>query len=67
MRKQTVAWAGLIAMGILCGFSWSSAKISEIKMCKDVDPKEKSPIEITDTFAVDTPVVYCTAKLSRAP
>lgn len=36
-------------------------------MSKQVEPTEKSPIDVTDTFTADVPVVYCTAKLSRAP
>ena len=67
MKNRFSALAWMIPLLTLTAFSWSSAKLSEIKMSKDVEPEQKSPVDVAETFSTDAPQVYCTAKLSRAP
>lgn len=66
---------GFFLVGIIvaslagCEFevSVTTASLSEATMCKSVDPETQQPIEKADVFAPDTPVIYCSVKLSNAP
>jgi len=46
--------------------SFTSAKLSEATMCLGVDGEAK-PVNPTKTFAVHTPEIFCSVKLSNAP
>ncbi len=75
--KKLFIWAvGLLVLmamlvtalaGCQGSFSVSTASLSEATMCKSVDPKTARPIEKADVFAPDTPIIYCSVKLSNAP
>ncbi len=67
MKK--LLYLGLMGVLVLVGCSgeYNSAKISEIKICTQIDPTYKSPIDPSDKFSPDTPKIFCTAKLSNAP
>jgi len=43
-----------------------SAYLSEANTCRNVDPETAEPIEKTTVFTADTPVIYCSVKLSDA-
>src|SRR4030042_1196364 len=43
------------------------ASFSEATMCKGIDPQTKRPVEKTNVFTADTPVIYCSVKVSNAP
>ena len=45
----------------------AGASLSEATMCKSVDAKTAKPIEKADVFAPNTPIIYCSVKLSNAP
>lgn len=44
-----------------------TARLSEMRASRDVDPKLKSPIGVSDTFGPEAKPVYLTVKLSDAP
>jgi len=46
--------------------SYTSAKLSEAAMCLGVDGDAK-PVNPTSAFAVNTPEIFCSVKLSNAP
>jgi len=46
--------------------SFTTAKLTEGTMCLGVDSQNK-PVNATDTFAVNTPEIFCSVKLSNAP
>ena len=47
--------------------SVTTASLSKAAMAKSVDETTKQPIEAASVFTSDTPVIYCTVKLSNAP
>jgi len=51
-----------------CGgeVSFTTASLSEATMTTGVDADFR-PLNVTNTFATDTPVIYCSVKLSNAP
>ena len=46
--------------------SFTTASLGEATTCHSVD-KDMRPIDATDVFAVDTPEIFCSVKLSSAP
>jgi hypothetical protein len=59
----------LVAMPLIgceVGCSVTTASLSEATMCTNVD-EDGRPIDATDVFAVDTPEIFCSVKLSHAP
>ena len=57
----------LILLGGGCEFRFSTAKLSEAVMCTSVEEDTKKPIGETDVFSSDTPEIFCSVKISRAP
>ena len=47
--------------------SFTTAKLSEVTMASSVDESTYEPIEVTDTFEIDTPEIFLSAKFSNAP
>ncbi|MBN1862417.1 MAG: hypothetical protein JW790_02100 [Dehalococcoidales bacterium] len=47
--------------------SFTTARLSEITMAKSIDQETYQPIEKTDTFGVNTPEIFLSAKFSNAP
>ena len=43
-----------------------SAYLSEATTCRNIDTETAEPIEKTTVFTTDTPVIYCSVKLSNA-
>ncbi len=43
------------------------AYLSEATMCRSVDSETKQPVDKADVFSPDTPIIYCSVKLSEAP
>lgn len=63
-----------LTMGVLAiplaacgGLSFTTARLSEATMAASVDETTHQPIDKTDTFSADTPVIFASAKLSNAP
>ena len=50
------------------GFPTSSGKVSvsNATICKSVDLETGEPIEPTDTFTSETPLIFCSVKISNA-
>ena len=57
----------LILAGSGCEFRFSTAKLSEAVMCTSVEEDTKKPIGKTDVFSSDTPEIFCSVRISRAP
>lgn len=65
MKKNLFfAFATLI---FIMGCSFSTAKVTEIKMTKSVDPTTQGPTEVVTQISPDVSTLFCTAKLSNAP
>jgi len=68
--KRALFLSLVILMSLIfvgCEASFSTAKLGEATMCIKVDEKTKKPAEKTDIFTPDTPEIFCSVKLSRAP
>ena len=68
MKKRfcVIACLFLIVVTTGCSFSFSSAKVTEIVSCRDVDSVGK-PIGITEVFQTDDTVMYISALASNVP
>jgi len=75
MRKVAFLVVVIIAVSLLLAVtlagcegevSFTTASLSEATMCQGVDENWK-PVDAVDVFAVDTPEIFCSAKLSHAP
>jgi outer membrane usher protein FimD/PapC len=55
----------IICIGLSCSFS--TAKIVEVQMAKDVKGDTKEPINLTSTFDSSDKIVHCVVKLANAP
>ena len=56
----------LIITTVGCSFSFSSAKVTDIVSCRDVDSEGK-PIGITEVFHTDDTVMYISALTANVP
>jgi len=66
MKKfATVVCLFLLAAGL--GFSQSTARLSEMRASRGVDPKLQSPIDVAETFGPEAKPIYLTVKLSDGP
>jgi len=54
------------AIGAACNVSFSTAKITEATLAKDVSP-DKEPIGAATTFDSEVPSIHCVVKLANAP
>ena len=67
---RTLVLATVIGVVSLSGcggeVSFTTAKLSEATMCLGVDTQNK-PVNATNSFGVNTPEIFCSAKLSNAP
>jgi len=75
MRRVAILVVAIIAASLLLAVtlagcegevSFTTASLSEVTMCQGVD-ENWQPVDATDVFAVDTPEIFCSAKLSHAP
>jgi len=66
MRKITVTFC-ICLLAATLGFSESTARLSEMRTSKGVDPKLQSPIDVTETFSSEPRPIFVTAKLLDAP
>ena len=61
------------AMAMMClwtaglAMAQSTAKLSEMRTSRGVDPKLQSPIDVTETFGPEARPIYLSVKLSDAP
>ncbi|HAS04308.1 MAG TPA: hypothetical protein DCR71_00850 [Dehalococcoidia bacterium] len=55
-----------LSLGAECSSSFTTANISEATMALSVDNDAK-PLNPTNKFYEDTPVIYCSLKVSNAP
>ncbi len=60
---------GLLAIPLLScgGVSFTTARLSEVTMARSIDQTTFKPIDKADTFTVDTPEIFLSAKFSNAP
>jgi hypothetical protein len=60
---------GLVAIPLMsCSeVSFTTARLSEMTMASSIDQSTYKPIDKTDTFSVDTPEIFLSAKFSNAP
>ena len=68
-RKTTVILFLLVAfaaIGATCEVSYSSAKISDATLAKEVNA-DKEAVGPTNTFDPNVPVIHCVVKLANAP
>jgi len=56
----------LIVVLAACSFSITTANYTDLAVAADVD-ENNGPIGVTNTFAVDSPMVYVTGLLKNAP
>ena len=57
---------GLIVVLAACSFSITTANYTDLAVATDVD-ENNGPVGITNTFAVDSPIVNVTGVLKNAP
>lgn len=57
--------AVFVFVGASCSFT--TANLSDTTMAKEVDSETQEPLDSTDTFKANTPVIYCATKVSNAP
>jgi hypothetical protein len=69
LAALSLSLLGLSLMSCVGGgeVSFTTARLSEITMAKSVDETTYKPIEKTNTFSVDTPEIFLSAKFSNAP
>ncbi len=66
-KKVSILICLLIMLSIAgCSFSFSSANVTDMVSCRDVDSDGK-PIGITDVFRQNDTVMYISAKASNVP
>jgi hypothetical protein len=61
----------LIVLGLLTvigfGCSFSTARITDAQMAKDVNSDTKEPVNLTTTFSPTDKIVHCVVKMANAP
>ncbi|MBE9512929.1 MAG: hypothetical protein IMY77_02590 [Chloroflexi bacterium] len=76
MRKFAILTVGIITASLLLAVplsgcqgevGFTTASLGDATMCKSVDETTMKPIEATNVFTPDTPVICCSVKLSNAP
>jgi hypothetical protein len=62
--------AGVLSLPLMsCSseVSFTTAKLSEVTMARSIDSSTFKPVQATDTFSIDTPEIFLSAKFSNAP
>lgn len=69
MLKTTARNIWVFALVIVIGFScsFSTAKIEDAQMAKDVKPDTKEPVNLTSSFESNAPALHCVVKVANAP
>ena len=73
-RKFLLITSLILTVGVLStslaacgGVSFTTARLSEAAMAASVDETTHQPIDKTDTFSSDAPIIFASVKLSNAP
>ena len=55
---------GLIIFAAACSTGQTTPGLSEVAMARTIDAKTKEPVEKSNVFSSDDPVIYCTVKFT---
>ena len=65
-----VVSAGILSLPLMsCSseVSFTTAKLSEVTMARSIDSSTFKPVQATDSFSIDAPEIFLSAKFSNAP